>query len=59
MLKKNYPEIALALAAAIGGAFLYFREDTMILGYPIPHYTGLILVFCGVLWIFYALFANR
>jgi len=58
-LKRNHAEFTAAIAVAIIGAVLYFREDTTILGYGIPHYTGLILVFCGVLWIFYSLFANR
>jgi len=58
-LQSNYTELAAATAAAIGGGILYFREDTVIWGYAIPHYTGLILAFCGILWLFYSLFANR
>ncbi|HHP7234020.1 MAG TPA: hypothetical protein ACFCUC_05270 [Desulfobacterales bacterium] len=48
-----------AILAAIIGGVLYFREETVVLGYPIPHYVGLILSFCGILWFFYTLFANR
>jgi hypothetical protein len=58
-LKKSEVEMSAAILAAIIGGVLYFREETVVLGYPIPHYVGLILSFCGILWFFYTLFARR
>jgi hypothetical protein len=59
VLKKSEVEMSAAILAAIIGGVLYFREETVVLGYHIPHYVGLILSFCGILWFFYVLFANR
>ena len=58
-MKKSKVEMSAAILAAIIGGVLYFREEMVVLGYPIPHYVGLILSFCGILWFFYTLFASR
>lgn len=58
-LNPHHMKRSAAAAAAVIGGVLYFREETRILGYAIPHYVGLILTFCGILWFFYSLFADR
>jgi hypothetical protein len=52
-------EIGPALAVIALGAFLYFRGDTVLWGVGIPDYTGLILAFVGIFWIFYRLFSPK
>jgi hypothetical protein len=58
-LPQSLTEIALALAVIALGAFLYFRDETVIWGVDIPDYTGLILAFVGIFWIFYHLFSPK
>jgi hypothetical protein len=57
--KSSLSELGPAAAAIALGAFLYFREDTVILGVGIPDYTGLILAFVGIFWLFYVLFSPK
>ena len=52
-------KIGLAAAAAAVGAWLYFREQTPIFGISLPDYTGLIITFAAVMWMFYLLFSRR
>ena len=52
-------EIGPALVVIALGAFLYFRGDTVFWGVGIPDYTGLILAFVGIFWIFYRLFSPK
>jgi hypothetical protein len=52
-------EIGPAVAAIVLGAFLYFRESSVVWGIDIPDYTGLILAFVGIFWLFYTLFSPR
>lgn len=52
-------KIGLAAAAAVLGAWLYFRETGPLLGIPLPDYTGLIVTFAAVMWLFYLLFSRR
>ena len=49
----------MAAAAAALGAWLYFREGGLLFGIPLPDYTGLIITFAAVMWIFYLLFSRR
>ena len=51
--------ILLAAAAAAFGAWLYFRENSPLFGIPLPDYTGLIITFAAVMWMFYLLFSRR
>ena len=51
--------IAVAAAAAAIGAWLYFREQTPVFGISLPGYTGLIITFAAVMWLFYLLFSRR
>lgn len=56
---EYFGKIGLAAAAAAAGAWLYFREDSALLGIPVPGYTGLIITFAAVMWMFYLLFSHR
>jgi hypothetical protein len=52
-------EIGPAFAAIALGAFLYFRESAVVWGVDIPDYTGLILAFVGIFWLFYTMFSPK
>lgn len=52
-------KIGLAAALAALGAWLYFRESGPLLGIHLPDYTGLIISFAAVMWMFYLLFSRR
>ena len=52
-------KIGLAASAAAIGAWLYFRESGPLFGIPLPDYTGLIITFAAVMWLFYLLFSRR
>ncbi|KPJ78595.1 MAG: hypothetical protein AMJ54_03005 [Deltaproteobacteria bacterium SG8_13] len=52
-------KIGLAAAAAALGAWLYFRENGPVFGIALPDYTGLIITFAAVMWMFYLLFSRR
>ncbi len=52
-------KIGLAAAAAAFGAWLYFREQAPVFGISLPGYTGLIITFAAVMWMFYLLFSRR
>ena len=51
-------KIGLAAAAAAFGAWLYFRESGPVFGIVLPDYTGLIITFAAVMWLFYLLFSR-
>ena len=52
-------KIGLAAAVATLGAWLYFREHAPVFGISLPDYTGLIITFAAVMWMFYLLFSRR
>jgi hypothetical protein len=52
-------QIGLAAAAAAFGAWLFFRENSPIFGIVLPGYTGLVIAFAAVMWLFYLLFSRR
>ena len=52
-------KIGMAAAAAALGAWLYFRESGPLFGIPLPDYTGLVITFAAVMWMFYLLFSRR
>ena len=52
-------KIGLAAAAAACGAWLYFRDQTPLFGITLPDYTGLIITFAAVMWLFYLVFSRR
>ena len=51
--------IGLAAGAAACGGWLYFRENGPVFGIDLPDYTGLIITFAAVMWMFYLLFSRR
>lgn len=51
-------KIGLAATAAAIGAWLYFRDNGPLFGIPLPDYTGLIITFAAVMWLFYLLFSR-
>jgi len=54
-MKKLYPKIAIGIFSIFFGVLIYLKEDPYLHGFPIPRYSGVLMVVFGLIWIGYFL----